>query len=97
MHVFFFQYDNIKGLTKQVVQVTAPDYVFEMVYSKDRNERFKDLQGDRGLLYAYHGSRTDNFHSITHHGLHSHMNKVSHFQLMIKLILIPARTQTFVT
>uniref|UniRef100_A0A0E9TQ61 Poly [ADP-ribose] polymerase n=2 Tax=Anguilla anguilla TaxID=7936 RepID=A0A0E9TQ61_ANGAN len=41
------------------------------------NARFEKTRGERDLLYAFHGSRLENFHSIIHNGLHCHLNKAS--------------------
>lgn len=37
---------------------------------------WKQMSDEKKLLHAYHGSRIENFHSILHHGLQQHLNKV---------------------
>ena len=61
----------------------TPSYVFEVQYSSATSQRFEELQQARGLIYAYHGSRLDNFYSILHNGLHAHMNKVTKLQIKL--------------
>ncbi|XP_064620970.1 protein mono-ADP-ribosyltransferase PARP16-like [Lineus longissimus] len=73
------KYDEIKSLTGETVYTPPPDYVFEVRYNDQINAKFQELQQDYDLKYAYHGSRLENFHSILHNGLHSHMNKNSLF------------------
>ncbi|KAH3840096.1 protein mono-ADP-ribosyltransferase PARP16-like isoform X2 [Dreissena polymorpha] len=73
------KFSDIKKLTGHSVKVTEPNYIFEVQPSAQADEKFAHLQGDRGLLYAYHGSRLENFYSILHNGLASHMNKTSVF------------------
>ncbi|MBN3311632.1 PAR16 polymerase, partial [Atractosteus spatula] len=55
--------------------VPAPDFLFELQYCDQVNARFEETRGDRDLIYAFHGSRLENFHSILHNGLHCHLNK----------------------
>lgn len=74
---FVSQFDEIQALTKDSgVSAVRPNFVFEVNYSEANNAKFQDVRKGRELLYAYHGSRLENFHSILHHGLASHMNKV---------------------
>lgn len=56
--------------------VPAPDYLFEIVYCDQMNTKFAETKGERDLIYAFHGSRLENFHSILHNGLHCHLNRV---------------------
>jgi poly[ADP-ribose] polymerase 16 len=70
------QYEEIKSLTGETVYTPPPDYVFEVRYNDQINAKFQELRQDYDLIYAFHGSRVENFHSILHNGLHSHMNKV---------------------
>ncbi|KAG8440761.1 hypothetical protein GDO86_006485 [Hymenochirus boettgeri] len=57
----------------------APDFLFEIEYSEKLNTKFQETRGERDLIYAFHGSRLENFHSILHNGLHCHLNKTSLF------------------
>lgn len=52
-----------------------PNYIFEVLPNKTNQLKFNQLQQGRKVFYAYHGSRIENFHSILHNGLASHMNK----------------------
>lgn len=54
---------------------SAVDAVFEVERSPQADRRFEATRGDREVFFAYHGSRLDNFHSILHNGLLTHMNK----------------------
>ena len=58
----------------------TPSYVFQVDYGKEADGRFETLRAGRKLLYAYHGSRLENFYSILHNGLCGHFNKVLLFQ-----------------
>jgi len=71
------QFTEIINMTGQSVSVTAPDYIFAVTYDDYVNNKFDELRGDRNIMYAYHGSRLENFHSILHYGLQGHLNKVS--------------------
>ncbi|XP_062601894.1 protein mono-ADP-ribosyltransferase PARP16-like [Saccostrea cucullata] len=74
------KFEEIQAMTKDSgVSAVKPNFVFEVNYSQGADAKFQDLRKGRELLYAYHGSRLENFHSILHHGLASHMNKVGVF------------------
>ena len=77
--VLFFQYSAITALTGQVVSVPSPSHIYEVIYNEASEDRFKERQGDKDIVYACHGSRVDNFHSILHHGLQGHMSKVHYY------------------
>ncbi|CAB1322634.1 unnamed protein product [Coregonus sp. 'balchen'] len=51
----------------------------ELEYCDQMNAKFEKTRAGRDLLYAFHGSRLENFHSIIHNGLHCHLNKTSLF------------------
>ena len=53
-----------------------PQFMFELCYAAESEQRFQTAAGPHGVLYAYHGSNIENFHSIIHNGLLSHFNKV---------------------
>ena len=74
---FKFKFDRIQELTDQSSYKVKPTHVFEINYQSAANDRFEELSQDKDIIYAYHGSRLENFHSILHNGLHSHMSKVS--------------------
>lgn len=59
----------------------APDLIFQLVRSPHgKNEmRWQNVSKGHNTLFAFHGSRLDNFHSILHYGLQQHLNKNSLF------------------
>lgn len=65
-----------------------PNFVFELTYSQAADAKFQDVRNGRDLFYAYHGSRLENFHSILHHGLASHLNKVKRKSCSLRLQLV---------
>ena len=56
--------------------MTPPNHVFELHYNDASNEKFEERRGDKDIIYAIHGSRVENFHSILNNGLQGHMSKV---------------------
>merc|ERR1712002_1368167 len=75
-YFLFMQFHAIQELTGAASYSVSPSFIFEVEYHSAAGERFKTLSQDYDLMYAYHGSRWDNFHSITSNGLHAHMSKV---------------------
>ncbi|KAG9341897.1 hypothetical protein JZ751_018214 [Albula glossodonta] len=74
------EYARIRELTECAgSSPPVPDFLFELEYCDQMNARFEKTRGERDLLYAFHGSRLENFHSIVHNGLHCHLNKTSLF------------------
>lgn len=75
------EFEKIRRLTRAPPTpiVPAPDFLFEIEYFDPANAKFHETRGERGLIYAFHGSRLENFHSIVHNGLHGHLNKTSLF------------------
>ncbi|CAF0847301.1 unnamed protein product, partial [Didymodactylos carnosus] len=69
------------SLVKHQLHIQSPDYAFEVVYNKNRQEHFEKLTMDNKykITYAYHGTRLDNLHSILHTGFLGHLNKLSLF------------------
>ncbi|XP_066449002.1 protein mono-ADP-ribosyltransferase PARP16 [Eleutherodactylus coqui] len=57
----------------------TPDFLFEIEYCERLNTKFQETRGETNVMYALHGSRLENFHSILHNGLHCHLNKTSLF------------------
>jgi poly[ADP-ribose] polymerase 16 len=57
----------------------APNLIFQLVGNRRgaSEMRWQEVSSGHKTLYAYHGSRLDNFHSILHYGLQQHLNKVS--------------------
>ncbi|XP_027267138.1 protein mono-ADP-ribosyltransferase PARP16 isoform X2 [Cricetulus griseus] len=73
-------FEKIQKLTgASHLPVPTPDFLFEIEYFDPANTRFYETKGERDLIYAFHGSRLENFHSIIHNGLHCHLNKTSLF------------------
>ncbi|GAB1603768.1 protein mono-ADP-ribosyltransferase PARP16-like [Argonauta hians] len=69
-------YYDILSLTESKEPTSIePTYVFEVLPSQLSQSKFEQLQQGRQIMYAYHGSRVENFYSILHTGLASHMNK----------------------
>ncbi|KAJ8343498.1 hypothetical protein SKAU_G00308270 [Synaphobranchus kaupii] len=74
------EYARIRDLTEcEGVSAPVPDFLFELEYCDQLNARFEKIRGERDLLYAFHGSCLENFHSIVHNGLHCHLSKTSLF------------------
>ncbi|XP_033634543.1 protein mono-ADP-ribosyltransferase PARP16-like [Asterias rubens] len=73
------KFSAIQDLTGESSYQVTPSYVFEVQYNSAANQRFEELRQAKDLMYAYHGSRLDNFYSIIHNGLYAHMNKNSLF------------------
>ncbi|NUN21809.1 hypothetical protein, partial [Escherichia coli] len=70
------EYEKIQELTGfSNSAVPPPDFLFQIVYSEQMNAKFEETKGEKDLIYAFHGSRLENFHSILHSGLHCHLNK----------------------
>ncbi|XP_072258724.1 protein mono-ADP-ribosyltransferase PARP16 [Pyxicephalus adspersus] len=57
----------------------TPDFLFEIEYCEKLIAKFQETRSERDVIYALHGSRLENFHSILHNGLHCHLNKTSLF------------------
>ena len=74
--LLFPQLAELRELTGEHVALPNPQYLFELKYDEQREAAFADKSADRSIIYAYHGSKPENFYSILHHGLHAHMNKV---------------------
>ncbi|OWF54131.1 mono [ADP-ribose] polymerase PARP16-like [Mizuhopecten yessoensis] len=73
------QFEEIKKQTGDTSPATNPDFVFEVIRSEADDAKFEETRRQRKTMFAYHGSRLENFHSILHNGLASHMNKISVF------------------
>ncbi|XP_053128868.1 protein mono-ADP-ribosyltransferase PARP16 [Hemicordylus capensis] len=74
------EYKKIQELTgAPSVPVATPDFLFEITYCPQMNSKFEETRMGRDLIYAFHGSRLENFHSIIHNGLQCHLNRTSLF------------------
>lgn len=73
--------EPVLSLVNHQLSVPTPNFAFEIQYNSIRNERFQNLTDNNRYktLYAYHGTRFDNLHSILHIGFLGHMNKLSLF------------------
>ncbi|KAL5004979.1 hypothetical protein ScPMuIL_018435 [Solemya velum] len=71
------EFERIKIKTGQTDSVPTPNFIFELQPSPEAESKFEQIRNGRQTMYAYHGSRVENFHSIIHNGLASHMNKTS--------------------
>uniref|UniRef100_UPI0000520DAD mono [ADP-ribose] polymerase PARP16 n=1 Tax=Ciona intestinalis TaxID=7719 RepID=UPI0000520DAD len=73
------EFQKFTELTADIDPPHAPDYLFKVVYNDKKSEKFQQLAEEHSLMYAYHGSRVENFHSILHNGLRNNLNKVTLF------------------
>ncbi|XP_046549873.1 protein mono-ADP-ribosyltransferase PARP16-like [Haliotis rubra] len=73
------QFAEIQKMTGHTTEVPSPNFIFEVTPSETNDAKFQLVRNNRKVFFAYHGSRIENFHSILHNGLASHMNKVSMF------------------
>lgn len=61
-------------------KLASPQLIIELSYSPELEERFQSHASSHGgVLYAFHGSQVENFHSIVHNGLLSLFNKTAAF------------------
>ncbi|EDV27118.1 uncharacterized protein TRIADDRAFT_54753 [Trichoplax adhaerens] len=59
---------------------TRPSLIFDIIYKgKSSSSRFDELKSQYGSFYGFHGSGVENFFSILHVGLLSHLNNRSLF------------------
>lgn len=74
------------------MQVAAPNLIFQIASAKQSTaeEKWKSNGQGYSTLYAYHGSRLENFHSILHYGLQQNMCKV-------KLIIIIVQYNLYIS
>ncbi|XP_067013516.1 protein mono-ADP-ribosyltransferase PARP16 [Anabrus simplex] len=75
------QFNNVLSHVQCETAVQPPNFIFQITSGPRSIHETKWMQLARGrkTLYAFHGSRLENFHSILHHGLQQHMNKNSLF------------------
>lgn len=75
------EFGAIMGHVHCETAAPAPNLIFQLVGNPSgTNEmRWQEVSGGHKTLYAFHGSRLDNFHSILHYGLQKHLNKNSLF------------------
>lgn len=72
------QYDSVLRKVPSEMLVAAPNLIFQIASAKQSTAEEKWKYNGQGYstLYAYHGSRLENFHSIIHYGLQQNMCKV---------------------
>lgn len=68
-------FEDVQEKTGQIYPTPSPNYIFEVKYTDMAEARFQEKTNGTSTVFAYHGSRLDNFHSILQFGLHCHMNK----------------------
>ncbi|PNF35496.1 Mono [ADP-ribose] polymerase PARP16 [Cryptotermes secundus] len=75
------EFGAIMGCVHCETAAPAPNLIFQLVGNPcGTNEmRWKEVSRGHKTLYAFHGSRLDNFHSILHYGLQKHFSKNSLF------------------
>ncbi|KAM4748494.1 protein mono-ADP-ribosyltransferase PARP16 [Rhinophrynus dorsalis] len=74
------KYEEVRALLgSPSLALPTPDFLFEIEYCEKLRAKFQETRGERDVIYALHGSRLENFHSILHNGLHCHLNKTSLF------------------
>ncbi|XP_067932093.1 protein mono-ADP-ribosyltransferase PARP16-like isoform X2 [Watersipora subatra] len=71
------QMSDLRKLTGEQISLPDPEYLYELEYDESKEAAFQETRAARNLIYAYHGSKAENFYSILHHGLHAHVNKTS--------------------
>ena len=57
-------------------KLRRPQLVFEVEYNSELEAKFQNVVGSHGVMWAFHGSNVENFHSIIHNGLLNLFNKV---------------------
>jgi len=72
------QFNEIQSFTGNASYKVKPQHILEIVYTEEAAKKFEQLESVHGKIYAYHGTRVENFHSILHNGLLNHMNKVTY-------------------
>ncbi|XP_069672200.1 protein mono-ADP-ribosyltransferase PARP16-like [Periplaneta americana] len=75
------EFDTIMEYVHCETAAPAPNLIFQLVSDPQGTNEVRWQQVSKGYktLYAFHGSRLDNFHSILHYGLQKHLNKNSLF------------------
>ncbi|MBZ3875116.1 Mono [ADP-ribose] polymerase PARP16 [Sciurus carolinensis] len=61
------EFEKIQQLTGVPhMPVPTPDFLFEIAYFEPANGKFYETKGERDLIYTFHSSHLENFHSIIH-------------------------------
>jgi len=71
------EFDTIMKYVHCEMAAPAPNLIFQLVGTpRGTSEmRWQEVTSGNKTLFAFHGSRLDNFHSILHYGLQQHLNK----------------------
>uniref|UniRef100_A0A1B6C5N1 Poly [ADP-ribose] polymerase n=1 Tax=Clastoptera arizonana TaxID=38151 RepID=A0A1B6C5N1_9HEMI len=69
--------DNVLKLVPSELFAKRPDYIFKVEYCRESmmERTWTSSKENYDTLFAYHGSRLENFHSILNFGLQQHLNK----------------------
>ncbi len=92
---------------RQILWCLAPVAQVKLVTQvhNGRSAQWEDLRlssAKKKTLFCFHGSRTDNFHSILSHGLQQHLNKARRkahddtFRVHIRFLFIACRLLSLV-
>ena len=73
------QFSSVLSLVKCDLQYEPPAYIFSVNLSEAARETWSDLSAGKKTMYAFHGSRLENFYSIVQYGLQQLLNKNSLF------------------
>ncbi|XP_049964745.1 protein mono-ADP-ribosyltransferase PARP16 [Schistocerca serialis cubense] len=73
------QFSSVLSLVKCDIPYEPPAHIFSVTLSEAAREAWSDLSAGRKTLFAFHGSRLENFYSIVQYGLQQLLNKNSLF------------------
>lgn len=73
------QFSSVLSLVQCDIQYEPPAYIFSVALSDAARETWSDLSAGKKTLFAFHGSRLENFYSIVQYGLQQLLNKNSLF------------------
>uniref|UniRef100_A0A7R8VEM6 Poly [ADP-ribose] polymerase n=1 Tax=Timema douglasi TaxID=61478 RepID=A0A7R8VEM6_TIMDO len=73
------QYDMVMDHVDSETVAQPPNFIFQLITGAQNSQATKwlSLAHSKKTMFGFHGSRLENFHSILHHGLQQHMNKVN--------------------
>ena len=75
---FYLQFNSIRSqIDGDESKAPSPDFIYELMYNEQEETRFNKIRGNQQVFLAYHGSKSENFHSIITNGLRNNLNKVS--------------------
>ncbi|RZF44742.1 hypothetical protein LSTR_LSTR000694 [Laodelphax striatellus] len=75
------QFESVLSKVPSDGPAKRPDYIYEVVYPENSGLSIKwnNFKEEYGSLYAYHGSKLENFHSIINNGLLLSLTKTALF------------------